>query len=153
MANFIGDHICKVDSKGRILFPAALKKQLVNNAGHFVVKKDIYENCLVIYTAEEWNRQKADIQAQLNSFNKEHNQFLRKFFRGAAEIALDGNGRILIPKRLLEAVDIEKEIMLSGQDAKIEMWAKEVYDAMDEDDVDFAALAEKIMGNNKNGRE
>jgi len=153
MANFIGDHICKVDSKGRILFPAALKKQLVNNAGHFVVKKDIYENCLVIFTTEEWNKQKADIQAQLNSFNKEHNQFLRKFFRGAAEISLDGNGRILIPKRLLEAVAIDKEIMLSGQDAKIEMWAKEGYDSMDENELDFAALAEKIMGNNKNGRE
>lgn len=151
MANFIGDHICKVDSKGRILFPAALKKQLASNESHFVIKKDIYEKCLVIYTVDEWNRQKNDIQSQLNSFNKEHNQFLRKFFRGAAEISLDGNSRILIPKRLLEAVSIDKEIMLSGQDAKIEMWAKQVYDEMDEEDMDFAALAEKIMGNQKNG--
>lgn len=153
MANFIGDYICKVDAKGRILFPAALKKQLVDNVGHFVVKKDIYENCLVIFTAEEWNRQKTEIQEQLNPFNKDHNQFLRKFFRGAAEIVLDGNGRLLLPKRLLEAVKVEKEIMLSGQDAKIELWAKEVYDTLDEDDIDFAALAEKIMRNNKNGRD
>lgn len=152
MANFIGDHLCKVDSKGRILFPAALKKQLVDNVGHFVVKKDIYENCLVIYTAEEWNRQKTEIQAQLNPFNKEHNQFLRKFFKGAAEILIDGNGRLLLPKRLLEAAKVNKDIMLSGQDAKIELWSKEVYDGLDEDEVDFAALAEKIMGNNKNER-
>lgn len=135
------------------MFPAALKKQLVDNVGHFVVKKDLYENCLVIYTAEEWNRQKTEIQNQLNPFNKEHNIFLRKFFRGAAEILLDGNGRLLLPKRLLEAINVDKEIMLSGQDAKIELWAKQVYDSMDEDDIDFAALAEKIMETSKNGRD
>lgn len=153
MANFIGDHTCKVDSKGRILFPAALKKQLSKNADHFVIKKDLFENCLVIYTAQEWKTQNENIRSQLNPFNKEHNRFLRGYSRGTAEISLDNNGRLLVPKRLFELAGISKEIVLSGQDAKIEMWAKEVYDTMDEDEMEFAALAEKIMNNSKNEEE
>ncbi len=153
MTNFIGDHACKVDSKGRILFPAALKKQLAEGAGHFVIKKDLFENCLVIYTAQEWKTQNENIRNQLNPFNKEHNRFLRGYSRGTAELSLDNNGRLLVPKRLFNLAGISKEIVLSGQDAKIEMWAKEVYDTMDEDEMEFAALAEKIMNKPKNEEE
>lgn len=145
MANFIGDHPCKVDTKGRILFPSALKKQLGAEGDRFVTKKDLFENCLVIYTQAEWERQNTIIRKQINTFNKEHNRFLRGFYRGTAELVLDGNNRLLIPKRLLEQAGIQKEVVLSGQDAKIELWAKEAYDSMEEDEQDFADLAEKIM--------
>ena len=145
MTNFIGDHTCKVDSKGRILFPAALKKQLDDNISQFVIKKDLFENCLVMYTNREWEHQNKIIRSQINNFNKEHNRFLRGFYRGTAEISLDGSSRLLIPKRLLDIAGINKEIVLSGQDSKIEIWSKEAYDSLIEDENEFAALAEEIM--------
>lgn len=150
MANFIGEYNCKIDSKGRILFPAALKKQLSDTNSHFIIKKDLFENCLVIYTNEEWEQQNQTIRNGINTFNKEHNRFLRGFFRGAAEMYLDSSNRILVPKRLIDAIGVNKEIVLSGLDTKIEMWAKESYDKMQEDEMEFATLAEKIM-QNKNG--
>lgn len=145
MAYLIGDHTCKLDSKGRILFPAALKKQLGQGEERFVVKKDLFEKCLVLYTNEEWERQNQLIRAKTNPFNKEHNRFIRGFSRGTAEILLDGSSRILIPKRLLELIGAEKEIVLSGQDSKIEIWTKNAYDGLEEDENDFANLAEQIM--------
>jgi MraZ protein len=152
MTNFIGDYTCKVDNKGRILFPSALKKQLDNSIGGFVVKKDLFENCLVLYTNEEWENQNKIIRSQINTFNKEHNRFLRGFYRGTAEVLLDSSGRILLPKRLLSAVGIEKEVVLSGQDSKIEIWSKEIYDDLMEDEDEFAVLAEQIMQlSNKKG--
>jgi len=153
MANFIGDYSCKVDDKGRVLFPAALKKQSPEGCANFVIKKDLFENCLVMYTAEEWERQNASIRSQINTFNKEHNRFLRGFYRGAAEISLDNNNRLLIPKRLLDQVNITKEIIFSGQDAKIELWAQEVYDGLVEDESEFAALAERIMMGKSNDEQ
>lgn len=145
MLNFIGDYTCKVDSKGRILFPSALKKQLGNGIGSFVVKKDLFEKCLVLYTDEEWENQNNIIRSQINTFNKEHNRFLRGFYRGTAEVSLDGSGRILVPKRLLDIVDVNKEVVLSGQDFKIEIWSKEIYNNLLEDEEEFATLAEQIM--------
>ena len=145
MTNFIGDYRCKVDAKGRILFPAGLKKQLEENGNCFVIKKDLFEQCLVMYTSAEWERQNAAIRSQINPFNPEHNRFLRGFYRGTAEIELDNNGRLLLPKRLLDEVGIDKDVVLSGQDTKIELWAESKYDAIAEDPEAFAALAEKTM--------
>ena len=116
----------------------------------FVVKKDIFEQCLVLYPIEEWERQNAIIRSKINPYNKEHNKFLRNFYRGSAEIVLDSNNRLLIPKRLLELAEISKEAILAGQYGKIEIWSKELYEEAEEGHEDFAALAEKIMGGNLN---
>ena len=147
MATFIGDYTCKLDEKGRVMLPVAFKKQLTADARDvFVVKKDIYEKCLVLFPLDEWERQVELIRANLNPYNKEHNAFLRGFNKGTAEVALDATNRLLIPKRLLDEAGIAKEAVLAGQDGKIEVWAKDAYDRIDVGD-DFAGLAEKIMGN------
>lgn len=151
MTTFIGDYSCKVDSKGRIMLPAAFKKQMPSTAhDRFVVKKDIFEKCLVLYPMDEWERQNILIRSRINPYNKNHNEFLRNFYRGTAELVLDNNNRMLIPKRLLEVVSIQKEVILAGQDGKIEIWAKDIYDSSAKGEDEFAALAEKIMGGSPN---
>ena len=147
MASFIGDYICKVDTKSRVTLPVAYKKQMSEGSEErFVVKKDIFEKCLVLYTIQEWEKQNETLRSGLNPYNKEHNLFFREYFRGTAEVAADSNNRILIPARLLEYAGIDKDVVLSGQDRKIEIWAKEVYESKEQQADDFAALAEKILG-------
>jgi len=146
MATFIGDYTCKTDDKGRIVLPAAFKKALSAKARDtIVIKKDIYEKCLVLLPLNEWERQVDMIRVNLNPYNKEHNAFLRGFYKGTAEVELDSTNRLLIPKRLLEEAGITKEVILAGQDGKIEAWAKEAYEKIDVGD-NFAKLAEKLMG-------
>jgi MraZ protein len=148
MATFIGDYTCKFDEKGRVMLPTAFKKQLPAEARDtFIVKKDIYEKCLVLFPLDEWERQVELIRANLNPYNKEHNAFLRGFYKGTAEVELDATNRLLVPKRLLEEAGINKEAILAGQDGKIEIWAKEAYEGIDVG-TDFAELAGKIMGGN-----
>ncbi|MDI3526193.1 MAG: transcriptional regulator MraZ [Tenuifilum sp.] len=147
MSTFIGDYECKVDEKGRVLFPASLRKQVKSDSpDRFVVKKDIYEDCLVLYPMEEWERQTDIIRKNTNPYNREHNLFLREFFRGTAEVSLDSNGRMLLPKRLLEMVGIGREIVMSGMNDKIEIWAKDRYENVQLGSSDFANLAERILG-------
>ncbi len=146
MAIFIGEYTCKIDAKGRIMLPAAFKKQMSSaNQEKFVVKKDIFERCLALYPMEEWETQTALIRKKTNPYNREHGKFLRKFFMGMAELVLDSNNRLLIPKRLLEEVGVDKEVILAGQYGKIEIWAKDLYREVDFSDDDFASMAEKIM--------
>ncbi len=149
MSTFIGDYSCKIDSKGRMIFPSAFKKQMESASGdHFVVRRDIFENCLVLYTSEDWNMQMQKIRSRINPYNREHNRFLRNFFKGTAELALDSSNRLLIPRKLLQLAEIEKEIVLAGQDGRIEIWASNKYDTIDMPVDDFADLAEKLMGGN-----
>jgi MraZ protein len=148
MATFIGDYTCKVDVKGRIILPMAFKKQMPAGAqDHFVVRKDIFDHCLVLYSIEDWNRQLEKIRSRINPYNREHNVFLRNFFKGTAELSLDSNNRLLIPRRLLEIAGISRDIVLAGQDGRIEMWAADLYEKIDMPSGEFADLAEKLMGN------
>jgi MraZ protein len=151
MATFIGDYTCKVDVKGRIILPMAFKKQMPADAqDHFVVRKDIFENCLVLYAIEDWNRQIEKIRKKLNSYNREQNMFLRNFFKGTAELSLDNNNRILVPKRLMDLIGADRDVVLAGQDGRIEIWAADIYEKIDMPADDFANLAEKFLGGSNN---
>jgi MraZ protein len=114
----------------------------------FVVKKSIFDKSLMMYPYEEWERQIANLRLKINPYNRAHAEFLREFFKGTAEITLDNNNRILIPKRLLEWAEIKTDVVLAGQDDKIVIWDKQRYESQSLSDEAFAALAEKILGNN-----
>lgn len=147
MATFIGDYECKIDVKGRLILPMALKKQMPAGApDHFVVRKDIFENCLVLYAIDDWNTQLEKIRKRMNPYNREHSMFLRNFFKGTAELTLDNNNRLLIPKRLLDLINAGRDVTLAGQDGRIEIWSTAVYDSIEMPAEEFAALAEKLMG-------
>lgn len=154
MVTFIGEYNLKIDAKGRLLFPASLKRQIKTSAqNQFVIKEDLFEKCLVLYTMEEWERQNAILRKKLNPFDPKHNLFLRGFAKGAAEISLDTNSRLLIPRRLVDFAQISKDIVMAGQNGKIEIWAKELYENMFSNNLDFAALAEQVIGGNLNIEE
>jgi MraZ protein len=149
MTIFIGDYTCKVDAKGRVMLPSAFKKQMPSAAqDKFVVKKDIYEKCLVLFPMDEWERQNQLIQQNINPYNKEHSKFLREFYKDTAEVELDSNNRFLIPARLLSLVNVDKEqeVILAGQFGKIEIWSKELYEKTSDEIEDFGELANKILG-------
>jgi MraZ protein len=152
MITFTGDFTCKLDDKGRVLLPAAFIKQMATCMQEkFVLKKDIFDTCLVLYPMVEWEQQNQVLRQNTNPYNREHNQFLRGFFKGTAEVMLDGNNRLLLPKRLLEEIGADREIIMAGQLGRIEIWTKEAYDKIESGGDDIALLAEKIMGNLNNG--
>ncbi|HOG18954.1 MAG TPA: division/cell wall cluster transcriptional repressor MraZ [Salinivirgaceae bacterium] len=147
MVTFIGEYNIRIDAKGRIVLPTAFIKQVgdIPQREVFILKEDMYEQCLVLYPISEWDRQNQIIRSKLNPFDREHNQFLRSFSKGAAEVSTDNVNRILIPKRLLEFAKITKDIVLSGQDGKIEIWSAEMYQSLWDNSPDFEQLAKKVM--------
>jgi MraZ protein len=76
--------------------------------------------------------------------------FLRNFFKGTAELTLDNSNRMLVPKRLLDLIGADRDVVLAGQDGRIEIWAADAYEKLDMPAADFADLAEKLMGGSIN---
>lgn len=147
MTVFTGDFQVKADAKGRFLFPSALSACLLpDTKKRFIIKKDIYENCLQVFTLQEWEKRLDTVRAKLNPFNKSHNVFLREFFKDTADVELDASGRMLIPKRLMEVIGSDKDLLILGLDTKIEIWSQAVYEASRPSADDFAALALQIFG-------
>jgi MraZ protein len=154
MLTFTGDYSCRLDEKGRVLLPAAFIKQMASSMQEkFVLKKDIFEACLVLYPMSEWDRQTQILRQNTNPYNREHNQFLRGLFKGTADIMLDASNRLLIPRRMLEEIGADREIVMAGHLDRIEIWAREVYEGIESGGEKIARLAEKIMGNLNKGSE
>ena len=142
---------CKADSKGRVMLPGGLKKELtpVLNDG-FVIKKSVFYKCLELYPRAEWEKEMAGID-KLNRFVKKNVDFIRRFMAGVKPVELDNNGRLLIPKDLMGFAGISKDLVLTSQINKIEIWDKTSYEAVVGDDsIDFGTLAEDVMGDIEN---
>lgn len=146
MTSFLGEHICKVDSKGRIRFPSSFKGQLApENGGRFVLNRG-FEGCLELYPQLEWQKKVAEVK-QLNPYVRENREFQRFFLRGASPVELDNADRILLPRSLAQFADLGKEVLLTSRIDVIEIWNPKQYDALMKVDSDnYAALAERVMG-------
>ena len=110
MSGFIGEFEATVDAKGRVLFPAALKKQLSPEAGEKFVLNRGFEKQLNLYPSNVWNDITADM-SKLNLFDKDAREFYRMFHNGATEMFIDGQGRLLLPQRLVSYASLKKEIV------------------------------------------
>lgn len=129
------------------MVPAPLKKQLGNLEEGFVLKRSVFQPCLELYPMGEWNKVMQKIN-KLNRFVKKNNDFIRAFTAGVKMVEIDATGRLLIPKDLVLFSKIDKDIVLSSAVSIIEIWDKDLYEsALDNAMVDFADLAEEVMGN------
>lgn len=129
------------------MVPAPLKKQLGNFEEGFVLKRSVFQPCLELYPMKEWNKVMQKIN-KLNRFVKKNNDFIRAFTAGVRMVEIDATGRLLIPKDLVLFSKIDKDIVLSSAVSIIEIWDKNLYEsALDLAMVDFADLAEEVMGN------
>jgi len=144
----IGTYECKVDAKGRVLLPAPLKKQLTDSLNDgFVLKRSVFQPCLELYPMSEWNLMMQKIN-KLNRFVKKNNDFIRRFTAGVKVVEIDNLGRLLIPKDLVAFGNISKDLVLSSAVNIVEIWDKDLYEkSISGDDMDFADLAEDVMGN------
>jgi MraZ protein len=153
MTQLLGEFDCKLDAKGRLMVPAALKKQLPNAEHDGLIINRGFEKNLVIYPKNVWDAVVADL-AKLNIYDQENRAFVRAFTRGATELSLDAAGRVLLPKSLVEYAGIGSDLVLACQLDRIEVWDKKSYeDIFDDVPANFASLAQKVMGDKKGGAD
>lgn len=147
MISLIGEYDCKVDAKGRFMFPVNLRKQLeeVFEKG-FVINRNLHQKCLVLYPIHEWNKLNKKL-SKLNRLIKANDVFVRKFTGGATTADADTTGRVLLPKPLVEYASISTDIKVLGSNNVIEIWDKKLYDTFLTQDMDIEKLAEDVLGN------
>tara|TARA_B100000530_G_scaffold321168_1_gene255089 strand:+ start:98 stop:559 length:462 start_codon:yes stop_codon:yes gene_type:complete len=152
--HLIGVYECKLDAKSRLMLPKAFKKQLLSSLNSpFILKRSVFHKCLELFPMDEWNKVVLDIN-KLNRFVKKNNDFIRMFTAGVKVVDLDVTGRLLIPKDLQSYASIEKTVVLSSSANMIEIWDKNSYESIiNNDAVDFASLAEDVMGSQEFNNE
>ena len=144
---FLGNSEAKTDTKGRVFLPAIFRKQLqAASEACLIMRKDTYQDCLVLYPERVWNEQMNELRGRLNRWNSKHQMIFRQFVSDVEIITLDANGRFLIPKRYLKLANIEQEVRFIGMDDTIEIWAKETAEKPFMSPEEFGEALGSIMG-------
>ncbi|MDR1609970.1 MAG: cell division/cell wall cluster transcriptional repressor MraZ [Candidatus Symbiothrix sp.] len=147
MERFIGNIDAKTDVKGRVFVPAIFRK-ILQTVGetHLVLRKDVFQDCLVLYPASVWNNELCELRMKLNKWDEEEQQVFRQFSLEAEILEMDTNGRILIPKKYLQLVKIANDVRFVGLDYTIEIWNKEVLEKATFNPATFKENVKKYLG-------
>lgn len=134
----IGTYRHSIDSKKRMRIPSKFKSELGANC---IITKGTQNN-LMIFSSEGFNNLYEKL-SNISLFDNEAQKPVRKFLSSAFEAEEDGQGRILLPKELATYAEITKNIVFVGVGNRVEIWAEEIWDKMQEDDekTDFTVLA------------
>ena len=145
----IGNIEAKTDAKGRAFLPAVFRKVLqVAGEESLVLRKDVFQPCLVLYPESVWNEQMDSMRQRLNRWNKTQQQVFRQFVSDVELVSLDGNGRFLIPKRFQRMANIEQEIRFIGMGDTIEIWSNSEAEQQKMSAEDFGNALEELMTDN-----
>jgi MraZ protein len=143
---FLGNIEAKTDAKGRVFLPATFRKMLQASGDEaLVLRKDIFQDCLVLYPESVWNEQMDTLRSKLNRYNAQHQRIFRQFVSEVEMLTLDGNGRFLIPKRYLTMAAIRQEVKFIGMGDTIEIWASEKVEESKMSGDEFGEALEDLM--------
>ena len=145
---FKGEFVCKLDSKGRLMFPARLKGALPEVSTMNLVLKKGFEPCLNLYPQAEWDAM-MDKFDDIDEFSPRARKFERSFFRGVEEVEMDRNYRFLIPKKFIVELGFEKEVKVLGVNNRVEIWDPETLENYVAEGEEFSELASDMMKANK----
>ena len=139
---FMGEYNHIIDAKGRLIIPARFRELL---GEEFILTKGL-DGCLSIYPMDAGDAFETKLRA-LPLTTKNARTFTRFFVAGATNCELDRQGRILVPQTLREFAGLEKEVVLTGNLDRIEIWSKEKWsENCNYDDMDSIAESMQDMG-------
>ena len=143
---FLGNIEAKIDSKGRVFLPASFRKEL-QAAGEeiLVVRKDVFQPCLVLYPESVWNRQMDTLRSRLNRWNPMHQNVFRQFVADAETVTLDANGRFMLSRQHIKAAGAAQAVRFIGMGDTIEIWSSEALQTPFMDSAEFGAALETLM--------
>ncbi len=142
---FYGEYEHSIDRKGRLIVPAKFRQALKEHDIKTLFLTRGLDGCLFLFPESEWRI--AESRFKQVPFTKgEGRKFNRLFFSGATEVTVDGLGRLLVPKTLKEFAQIKQEVIIVGVSNRMEVWAKEKWQAFYESSrQSFEEVAERVM--------
>lgn len=137
---FLGRYAHNLDAKGRLAIPVRYREALAEGV---ILTRGI-DRCLALYPMGAW-RPLAEKVAALPLTDADARNFRRLVFAEAADLTLDGQGRVLVPPDLRRYAGIEREALVVGVDTSIEIWSPERWAAVESSlDADGAEIAQRL---------
>ncbi|MBC8079825.1 MAG: division/cell wall cluster transcriptional repressor MraZ [Gorillibacterium sp.] len=138
---FMGEYQHSIDEKGRLIIPAKFRDDL---GASFIATRGL-DQCLFVYPQSEWNLLEQKLKS-LSLMKSDARLFNRFLFSGATECELDKQGRVNLPKNLLEHAKLDKDCVVIGVSSRVEIWSREVWTHYSrQSEESFNEIAEKLV--------
>lgn len=138
---FMGEYNCKIDSKGRITFPAKLREKLEGQ--NFVITRGL-DKCIDLFPMDKWNEKMKKLE-NIKTTDIKQRTYVRFLLSAATELDFDAQGRINIPQSLKTYSELEKEVVVIGQNGRMEIWSKSRWDSFMSDSLEnIADIAQEL---------
>lgn len=138
---FVGEFSHLIDNKGRLAIPIKFRNTLEEG---LVVTKGL-DGCLFLYTRKEWD----NLTEKINSmpFSQSNARaFSRLILAGAMDLVPDKQGRINLPKYLLDYAKIKSNVIVAGLFNRLEIWDSKVWEEYKKKtEKDVEAMAEQLF--------
>jgi MraZ protein len=143
MSGFLGSFRHQIDEKGRVSLPASFRRDAADRP---LVLVQVHPNALTLYPQATWEEVEGRLRDLLR-LQPTSRPYVLSVTANAVEVAPDKQGRILIPQRLLNAVEIGDTALLVGVIDRVEIWNPERFDGVvAQRDADFERFAGQVFG-------
>jgi len=117
-----------VDEKGRVAVPIQFREALSGLQEERLVATKFRigtHRCLDVYPFSAWRRLESSLAK--NRFDPRYVRFANVYVSGAHELAIDAQGRVLLPPLLREYAGIARDVMITGDVDKFRIWDQQVW--------------------------
>lgn len=137
---FIGEFSHTIDEKGRLAVPVKFRAELKKGA---VVTRGL-DTCLFLFTKIEWEKLAVKL-ANLPLAQANARAFARLMLAGAMDVAVDSQGRIMIPEYLRRFAGLAKAVVVTGLLSRLEIWNQATWEKYkDQTESQSGEIAERM---------
>jgi MraZ protein len=147
VATFIGKYDARLDVKGRVFIPSAYRKLLSGDEkDRLVMRRDVENECIVLFPESVWTRKVEDFKAKLDEWDPQDQLLLMQFVSDAEWLDVDAQGRILLSKKHLMSIGVDTlDVQFVGMVDRFAVWNPEKYEKSRLASSDFAQLIKSKM--------
>jgi MraZ protein len=124
MTPFMGTHVSRLDSKGRVSIPApfrAVLKKAPEGDTSLILRQSHKQRCIEAWPAHVFHSLAASLQ-QLDVFGDDQEDLAFTIYGGAAEIEPDRDGRVVLPDTLARYAELGDSVAFVGTGRMFQLW-------------------------------
>ncbi len=145
MVNFLGSYTYTVDHKGRVNVPVKFRKHIRTDEDDTLIITRGLDGCLFVYPIDEWEKIDTRLR-ELPVTNQNTRIFIRMLSSQAVAVSMDKQGRIALPRQLIELAGIDTEALIVGTLDHFELWSPKAYEkVMNDSGHTYESIAESLF--------
>lgn len=129
MALFLSTYVNRIDKKGRVSVPASFRAALEASGSPVLYVTPHHELPAIDGNSAAWMEQLVSRLDELPMFSRERSNLEHTILGKTRDLALDPEGRISLPKALLDKAGIEEQVAFVGLGRYFQIWNPDALEA------------------------